>query len=103
MLPKNNRANRKDLDKVFKKGSFLASQNLTFRYIKYKINKISFVTPKTVSKSAVNRNSLRRKGYLALRKYIKTIPFPVVGVFLFKKNNIENLENEIKNILNKIN
>lgn len=103
MLPKNNRANRKDLDKVFKKGSFLVSQSLTFRYIKSKTNKISFITPKTVSKSAVVRNSLRRQGYLALKRSIKNIPFPVVGAFLFKKKNTENLENEIKTIFNKVN
>ena len=103
MLLKKNRANREDLNKVFKNGLFLSSPNLSFRYIKALDNKISFITPKTVSKSAVKRNFLRRKGYFFLKKHINLLKSPAVGAFLFKKNNIEDLENEIKNILNRVN
>ncbi len=102
MLPKKNRANRKDLDKVFKKALFLASPNLTFRYLKDKDVKISFIVNKTVSKRAVKRNSLRRKGYDMVQKSLILLPFPVLGVFLLKKDNIDNLEHEIKDIFNKI-
>ncbi|MDQ3075758.1 MAG: ribonuclease P protein component [bacterium] len=103
MLLKKNRANKKDLDKVFKKGFFLASTNLTFRYLKDKTTKISFVTPKTVSKSAVKRNGLRRKGYALLKKHLELLPSPITAAFVFKKSNTENLENEIKNLLTKAN
>lgn len=105
MLPKKNRADKKDLEEVFKKGLFAASPLLTFRYVKIKNSqnfKISFIAPKTVNKSAVKRNFLRRRGYIALEKNLGGLPFPVIGAFIFRKNNIENLENEIKNIFNKI-
>ena len=73
MLLKKNRANKKDLEEVFKKGLFLRSGGFTFTYIKKldtKDIKISFVVPKNICKSAVKRNSFRRKGYRILRKKI---------------------------------
>lgn len=123
MLRKKNRANRRDLEKVFKKGFFLASPNLTFKYIKEKVNsvavpqemdyRISFVVPKSVSKRAVVRNSLRRKGYSILEKNIGLLKTPVIGAFVFKKTSPNpllsgegkgevNLENEIQTILKKL-
>ncbi|MEK7459718.1 MAG: ribonuclease P protein component [Patescibacteria group bacterium] len=105
MLPKINRVDRKQIQQIFKFGSIIHSPNLTFRYLKdknIKNYKISFIVPKTVSKSAVQRNSLRRRGYIALEKNIHLLSFPIIGVFIFKKQNIENLENEIKNIIKKI-
>lgn len=110
MLPKNNRANRKDLEEVFKKGSFLASSNLSFRYLKAQkgLNfKISFISPKTTSKSAVKRNNLRRRGYRILQKNLHLIKKGITGAFVFGKKSLnistEDLENEIKTILNKVN
>ena len=70
MLPKKNRVNTKEVEKIFKEGKFLVSPNLTFKY--FRINtkevKISFIAPKSVAKLAVQRNSLRRKGYNVLKK-----------------------------------
>ncbi len=86
--------------------------------------RISFTAPKTACKRAVGRNLLRRRGYAVLRKILRTSPLPspfkgegVIGVLVFGKKSMEffgkkknklynpilNLENEIKNILNKIN
>ena len=39
MLPKKNRASKKDLEGVFRKGLFLTSPNITFKYLKIKNNK----------------------------------------------------------------
>jgi ribonuclease P protein component len=126
MLAKNKRVDKKTLEKIFKDGRFLNSLNLTFKYIKNPLGptygtphrsdlggsanqfvspKISFITPKSVSKLAVKRNSLRRKGYRALEKYFSLLPSSIVGVFLFKKyqEDLSILENEIKTIFNKIN
>ena len=108
MLPKKNRAGKKELETVFKTGKLLTFPNSTFRFIlnnDFNTPRISFIVPKSVSKKAVDRNALRRHGYNALRKYIHQFPAGLVGAFIFKKDqeDISILENEIKNILNKIN
>ena len=121
MLSKKNRVDKKEIDLIFKKGRFVGSQNLTLKFFinldKTKEKKISFITPKSVSKKAVIRNLLRRRGYAVLEKYMKQFPVAILGVFIFNKKSTEffggrknkkykpilNLENEIKNILNKIN
>ncbi|TSC77973.1 MAG: hypothetical protein G01um101424_107 [Parcubacteria group bacterium Gr01-1014_24] len=108
MLAKKNRASKKDIDFIFKDGKFLTSPNLTFKFIlnnNSSIPRISFIVPKTVSKKAVNRNLLRRHGYAVLKKYINKFPTRLLGVFVFKKYQADILiiENEIKNILDKIN
>jgi ribonuclease P protein component len=108
MLPKKNRVDKKGVDLIFKKGRFVASSSFTFKFILTSSSfqpRISFITPKSISKLAVKRNLLRRKGYSALKKYINQFPFGVLGVFVFKKyqDNVLTIENEIKDILNKIN
>lgn len=107
MLPKKNRAGTKEVELIFKEGKFIASFGLTFRYFKShnKEVKISFIAPKSVAKLAVKRNLLRRRGYSALEKQIKLFPAGILGVFVFKKYQADVLiiENEIKNILSKIN
>ena len=118
MLPKKNRADKKLVEKIFQEGKFINSPNLTLKFIKEKIlvPQISFITPKSVSKKAVERNLLRRQGYFILKKYFHKFPVGFSGVFIFgkksmeffggrknkKRNPIKNLEDEIKNILNKI-
>jgi len=120
MLKKKNRADRKTIAKIFQDGAFVNSPNLTFKFIfdpRFKIPIISFITPKTVSKSAVKRNTLRRRGYGVLQNYFNDLPNNLAGVFVFGKNSLAhfagrknkkhnpilNLEDEIKNILSKIN
>ncbi len=107
MLPKKNRACVKEVEKIFKVGKSVFSPNLTFKYLETgdKTQKISFIAPKNVAKLAVERNSLRRKGYKALEKHIALSPVGLIGIFIFKKyqDDISTLENEIKNILSKIN
>jgi ribonuclease P protein component len=107
MLPKKNRASTKEIERIFQEGKFVISPSFTFKYIRNneKGIKISFIAPKSVARLAVTRNLLRRRGYVALEKYIELFPFPVLGAFVFKKHqdNISILENEIKNIFNKIN
>src|ERR1035437_1006445 len=107
MLKKKNRANSEEVEKIFKKGRFINSLNLTFKYIKTseKETRISFIAPKSVAKLAVKRNFQRRKGYNILKKYINSFPVGILGIFIFKKYQEDTsiIENEIKNILNKIN
>ena len=128
MLPKKNRVNKKTVEEIFKKGRFISSTNLTFKFISRISGKtsnnaqISFIAPKAVAKGAVLRNFLRRIGYLALEKDFKHFPDSILGVFLFNKGISKNidlntniaknkelksklkleLENDIKTIINKL-
>lgn len=119
MLSKNSRADKKTLEKVFKNGKFINSQNLTLRFIKENNGlppKISFISPKSSSKKAVIRNLLRRRGYTALRKHIDLIPLGITGAFMFgpksaavfsgkaikPKESIEILDKELQVILKKL-
>jgi len=108
MLKKKNRVDKKGVDLLFKEGKYVVSTNFTFKFIlnnKSKITQISFIAPKSVAKSAVKRNLLRRHGYNVLKKYINQFPVGIMGVFVFKKyqEDVLIIENEIKNILDKIN
>lgn len=107
MLLKRNRTNTKEVEKIFKEGRFFGSPGFTFKYLKNsgKGRKISFIVPKNVAKLAVQRNLLRRRGYSALKKYLNQFPAGLTGVFVFKKyqEDVSTIENEIKNILKKIN
>ena len=119
MLLKKNRVNKKLFELILQKGKFINSSNLSFKFFNDKntsLPHLSFVVPKVITKSAVKRNFLRRRGYIILGKYLKDIPDSLAGIFFFNKNSLElfggrknkeyngaqNLENEIKFILNKI-
>ena len=107
MLKKINRADKKTVEKIFKEGRFLNSLNLTFKFFKTPQagKKISVIVPKSVAKLAVKRNLLRRLGYKALEKNFSDFPSGIIGVFVFKKyqDDVSIIENEIKNVLAKIN
>lgn len=108
MTPKKSRVDKKTVEKIFKEGRFLNSANLALKFIINKTAKgsqFSFIVPKGLVRLAVKRNFLRRKGYAALRKEIKDAPLGTVGVFIFKKTEVDEptLKNEIKTIFNKIN
>jgi ribonuclease P protein component len=117
MLKKRNRLTRKDVDMLFKGGKFVVSPNLTFKYSLEPGRStplVSFIAPKTASKLAVKRNLLRRRGYAVLKGYFSQLPPSIIGAFVFGKKSFEvfgaknslskeNLSNEIKKILSKIN
>lgn len=125
MLPKKYRVNKKGIDLLFKEGKSINSDNLIFKFLNIDGDegKISFIAPKNIAKSAVERNRLRRLGYSALKNYLGSLAPGIQGVFIFKKyqappvgspvgllpkglqprDDISVISNEIKNILNKIN
>ena len=108
MLPKKNRVDKSGINLIFKEGKFISSPFFTFKFVLDNSSlkpRISFIAPKNIAKLAVKRNSLRRKGYLALEKHIKAFPTHILGAFVFKRteDDILKIENEIKNILSKIN
>ena len=105
MLPKKNRADKKQIEEIFKKGRFLGSSNLTFRFLLSHPNRqISFLAPKSVAKLAVKRNLLRRRGYSALKKYLELFPAGILGAFTFRKplGSVFEVESEVKTILSKL-
>jgi ribonuclease P protein component len=107
MLPKNQRVERKPIKQIFEQGRFLNGSSLTLKFTrdpKAKKAKISFIAPKSVAKTAVERNSLRRKGYRAIKPHMSSLPNDLSGVFIFKKKeiNILDLENEISVLLSKV-
>ena len=73
MSLKKNRINKKEIEDVFKFGRFINSPNLSLKFFidsnKNKETLIGFITPKTVSNKAVDRNLLRRRGYFILNKH----------------------------------
>lgn len=84
MIPKQNRIKKNEFDLVFKEGFVLNSPIFLFKFKKSLDNKgyFSFVVPKSIIKSAVKRNSLRRKGYNSLKNKV----FPaIIGIFIYKK------------------
>ncbi len=113
MLPKKNRISRALFDTLLKKGIFFHSQNLSFRVVKTltgkkELSKFSFVASKKVSKSAVKRNLLRRRGYSALKDALgneKIRTGGVLGAFFFKKGaekiGFSELHSEISLLLKK--
>lgn len=85
MLAKGNRAGRKEVALIFKQGWGIRGSLLSFRYLRGSGRQahVSFVAPKSVSRSAVMRNRLRRQGYAALAPYLSGIPAGTLGVFVF--------------------
>jgi|SRR3990167_6572611 len=107
MLPKKNRVDTSGVGKIFKEGRTINTTNLTFKFLtqKFPAPRFSVIVPKSVAKLATRRNLLRRCGYKALGKHSSHFPLGVFGVFIFKKpeEDILKLQDEIKNIFNKIN
>ncbi len=113
------RIGKKDIEQLFKKGRYITTPHLTLKFLNNlnfnEKSKISFITPKTVSKKAVERNILRRRGYAILKNNLIKIPDNFIGVIIFgkkscplfggrktKKNNpFVNLSEEIKNLFEK--
>lgn len=87
MIPKTNRINREDFEKVMKKGGFLNSSFFTLRFLKNVENKGNFsvVVAKKVAKTAISRNKIRRRAYSVIGKYVKTPYF----IILFGKKGVE--------------
>ena len=110
MLAKKNRISRALFNTLLKDGAFFPSANLSLRVTKTQkgLSKFSFVVSKKVSKSAVVRNLLRRRGYSALqsaldREKISTGGF--LGAFFFKKGadklDFKSIQSEVVFLLKK--
>jgi ribonuclease P protein component len=126
MLPKKNRVNRKKILEVFKEGKFLSVGHLSLKYmeakppskseLRSKASQFAFIVPRAVSKKAVERNLLKRRGYAVIAKYLTQFPAGFVGVVFFGRSSLKifggrknknynpgkNLENEIQKIIHRL-
>ncbi len=104
MIPKTNRIDRENFEKVMKKGGFLNSSFFTLRFLKNPLNSTYFsvVVAKKVAKTAVMRNKIRRRGYAVLAKFVKNHYY----IILFGKKGVEKatfqeVETDILRVLEK--
>lgn len=85
MTPQKNRATKKNLDRIWRQGRSIRSGSLNFRFLVAQTTqpaKISFIIPKTVG-TAVLRNTLRRRGYGAIRSHLARLPRGLVGAMVY--------------------
>jgi ribonuclease P protein component len=93
MLPKKNRLERRDFSKILVSSRFLSTKHLGLRYKTDLIGpKVGASISKKVSKSAVSRNTFRRRVYSAVWPYINLLP---KGLYLISaKSSADNLKSE---------
>lgn len=82
MLPKKKRVKKDTFQTIMEKGSIVSGSFFILHYLKQNFPQYAFVVSKKIAKTAVKRNSLRRKGYNILRLYdLKSF----AGIFFYKK------------------
>ena len=98
MFLNNKKVTKKLFDQIMREGVCFYGTFFTFRVIINKNNpKYAIVAPKSVAKTAVDRNKLKRVGYSALRGFgIKNSQ----GILFYKKNNLKIPFVEIKKDIN---
>lgn len=93
MILKKKRVNKKAFQSIMDKGNIVHGSFFILRYLKQDFPQYAFVAPKKIAKGAVERNSLRRKGYNILRFYD---PKSCAGIFFYKKEALKASSLEIK-------
>ncbi|MFZ2522018.1 MAG: ribonuclease P protein component [Minisyncoccia bacterium] len=105
MLPKKNRVSKMEFGEIFKGGKRYNSEHFLLYLAKNKdkLQKFSFSVSKKVCPKAVQRNKLRRRGYSAISKIVKSMIDGNSGLFVIKKNfskmSFKALEEEITSLL----
>lgn len=85
MFPKKKRVTKDVFQTIMDKGNIVSGSFFVFRYLRQDYPQYAFVVPKKLAKTAVKRNSLRRKGYNLLRLCDLKKD---IGVFFYKKEGI---------------
>lgn len=93
MLSKKKRVTKEIFQTIMDKGIIVSGSFFVLRYIKQDNPQYVFVAPKKIAKTAVKRNSLRRKGYNMLRLYKL---MSNTGIFFYKKEALLATTIEIK-------
>lgn len=82
MIAKKGGVTKALFSEVFKKGKTAGTPFFSVKYYPFSTLKFSFVVPKSIAKTAVERNSLRRRGYEIIHKN-KGLFTKTTGVYLF--------------------
>ena len=103
MLSKKKRVTKELFSSIMKKGKILSGSFFVLRYMDQKDPQYAVVAPKSVSKGAVLRNKLRRRGYSAIKSFsIKS----GAGIFFYKKNtskaSFQEIKDDIGGLLKKV-
>jgi len=106
MLKKSQRVDRKTFDLLLKKGKGVYSPLFSLKWVNLGSNwRFSFVVPSSVSKSAVIRNKIKRRGRHIIRKNSELLRKDLVAALFFKKGvemlSFIEMEKEIISLLNK--
>jgi ribonuclease P protein component len=104
MLPKARRIPKADFLGILKQGKRLNSPHflLYMAQNKDKIpTRVSFSVSKKVAKNAVDRNTLRRRGYSAIKSFLNGVKGGYFLYFSFKSKDVsfEQINKEIKELL----
>ncbi len=108
MLAKTYRLKLKnDFDRIFKQGKFVSQKFFTLGFIKNTLlfSRFAIVVPKKIAKSAVTRNSIKRKAAEIIRlnmDKIKTgFDMVFIGKALVKGKKYQELSDDIGDLLEK--
>jgi ribonuclease P protein component len=108
MLNKKLRVSKEAFNSAFKKSRIISSPIFLFRFHKEDNNqpsKFSFVVSKSVSKKAVVRNLLKRRGYASVRNNLDKIKKSYICSFSFKKGSesatFREISGEVASLLKK--
>lgn len=97
MVYSKNKINKKLFDKVFKNGKIFNSRFFILKSFSIKKDKkFTFVVSSSISKSAVKRNLLKRRGRHVLNSNKDKIKEGTALIFLFKKESLNSKFEEIK-------
>jgi ribonuclease P protein component len=103
MLSKKKRVTKDLFQAIMKSGKVIQSPFFIFRYIKQNPPNYAFVAPKSIAKTATERNKLRRRGYNSLSLMVK---IPLAGIFFYKKEaknaTFKEIKEDIGDLLSKI-
>ena len=77
---------RKDFESVFKKGAYSPTPLWTLKWFSNGLGypRFGFVVSNKISKSAVKRNTIKRRLRDIIRKYHKEVPYPIDIVVITK-------------------
>lgn len=94
-----------DFQRLYKSGKRFATANLAFYYLpsNMEYSQIGFVVSKKVAKSAVVRNTLRRRISAIVEENYKNIKSPIKAIILIRKDfsstKPDELQKEVTNLL----
>lgn len=97
-----------DFQRLYKTGKRFATANLVLYYLPAKLDhsQIGFVVSKKISKSAVIRNTLRRRVSAIVEENFTKFTNPLQAIILIRSDfsalKPQDLQKEVKNLLSKV-